>query len=306
VARGGAAVTIAILAGGLLFAPGAGAAGGASHFGVTVNGVSAATSSDARPAQIFPDRLVEVTVSLANRQATPLHVTSVRLQGDVLGLPLFSYDSAIELVVPPGTTRSLRFPVSVSGVGSQATGLVVASVTLLGPDGSAVASQSLVTKVHGSLKSIYGLFGLAVLALTISSLLFALLALARHRLPQNRWLRGSRFFIPGFGIGLVLNFTLSAFGVFVPGPGHWISLMIFTSATGFLLGYITPAPNEEEFDDYDDDVILAQIVVVDDDPLEAEDQGPTGPDVARPTGPDVARPTGPVGGVPDSRATAAP
>jgi hypothetical protein len=311
-ARGGTAVTIAILAGTLLHTPSAGAATAGPTLAVTVNGQSAATSSDARPAQILPNQLTQVTIKVTNRQGSTVRVTSVRLEGDVLGLPLFSYDSAVDLVVPTGATRSLRFPVSVNGIGSQATGLVVVTVTLLGPSGGALASQSLVTKVHGSIKSIYGLFGLVVLALTASSLLFSLLALARHTLPQNRWLRGVRFFVPGFGIGLVLNFTLAAFGVFVPGPGHWISLMIFTSLTGFLLGYLTPAPIEEEFDDYDDDVLLAQIVVVDDDPLDAEDQvlasvgapdsRPTGAPDSRPTGAPDSRPTG----APDSRPTGAP
>jgi hypothetical protein len=325
-ARGSAAITIAVLAGAILYAPSAGAAITVG-FASTVNGRSAATSSDARPAQIFPDRLTEVRIAVTNRSTTTLQVTSVRFQGDVLGLPLFSYDSAVDLVVPPGRTRSLDFPFSVSGIGSQATGLVVATLTLLAPNGAAIATQSLVTNVHGSLKSIYGLFGLAVLALTISSLVFALLALARHRLAENRWLRAMRFFVPGFGVGLVLNFTLSAFGVFVPGPGHWVSVMIFTSATGFALGYLTPAPTEEDPDDYGDDVLLAQIVVVDDDPLEVEeppksgsdlvrasvgvpdsratgapDSRPTAPPDSRPTAPPDSRPTAP----PDSRPTAGP
>lgn len=156
-------------------------------------------------------------------------------------------------------------------------------------------SQPLVTKVHGSLHSLYGLFGLAVLVLTASSLALALLAMARHTLSQNRWLRGTRFLIPGFGIGLVLTFTLAAFNVFTAGPGHWLPLLIITSAAGFAVGYLTPAPNEEEFDDYDDDVLLAQIVVVDDDPLESEN-GSGAPGVV----------TSASSGVPDSRATAAP
>ena len=37
---------------------------------------------------------------------------------------------------------------------------------------------------------------------------------------------------------------------------------------GFDAGYLTPAPNEEVSYDYDDDALLAQIIVVDDDPLD--------------------------------------
>jgi len=258
-----------------------------------VNGQPVVTSSDAHPAQLYPTRFVEVRIVLTNNGASTLNVSSMRLEGKVLALPLFSYDTAVDLVVPPGATKSLSFPFSMSGVGSQATGLVVATLSLLGPNGEVVASQPLVTNVHGSLHSIYGLFGLAVLVLTASSLGLALLAMARHTLSPNRWLRGVRFLIPGFGVGLVLTFTLAAFGIFTAGPGHWLPLFIITSGAGFAVGYLTPAPNEEELDDYDDDVLLAQIVVVDDDPLEGDNA--------------VGGVVTSVGsGVPDSRATAAP
>ncbi|HLN42511.1 MAG TPA: hypothetical protein VK215_08645 [Acidimicrobiales bacterium] len=276
-------------------APVAEAAADGVTFTASVNGQPTVTSSDAHPAQLHPSRLAEVRITVSNHGSSSATVSSVRLEGQVLALPLFSYDTAVDLVVAPGHTKSLTFPVSMSGVGSQATGLVVATLTLLGPNGNVIASQPLVTDVHGSLHSLYGVFGLAVLVLTASSLGLALLAMARHTLSQNRWLRATRFLIPGFGIGLVLTFTLAAFDVFTAGPGHWLPLLIVTSAAGFAVGYLTPAPNEEEFDDYDDDVLLAQIVVVDDDPLESENGSAT---------PGVVTSAPP--GVPDSRATAAP
>jgi len=111
-----------------------------------------------------------------------------------------------------------------------------------------------------------------------------------------------RFFIPGFGVGLVLTFTLSVFHVFTPSPGHWLLLLVVPCVVGLALGFLTPAPNEEELDDYDDDVLLAQIVVVGDDPLEAEG----GPDAdvvtAAASGAPVSRPTT----APDGRPTTAP
>ncbi len=245
--------------------------------------------------QLYPTRFAQVRIAVTNHGASTLTVSSVRLEGQALALPLFSYDTAVDLVVPAGRTASLSFPISMSSIGSQATGLVPATISVFGPTGAVFASQPLVVKVHGSLRSLYGIFGLVVLILTVSSLVMALIALARHTLPQNRWLRGIRFLIPGFGIGLVLTFTLSAFGIFTAGPGHWLPLLIVASAVGFAAGYLTPAPNEEEFDDYDDDVLLAQIVVVDEDPLEAESES---------AGPDIV--TSAAQGVPDSRATAAP
>ena len=263
-----------------------------------VNGQPAALTTDAHPAQLFPAKPADVSITVTNHGTSTVRVATVRFEGEVLSLPLFSYDTGVNLVVPAGRTKTLEFPLVLTSVGSQATGLVVASVTLLQPNGAGLASQSLVTNVHGSLDSVYGLFGLAVLLLTVLSLGTALLAMARHTLPQNRWLRGVRFFVPGFGVGLVLTFTLSAFHVFTPGPGHWLPLLIVPAATGLALGFLTPAPDEEEYDDYDDDVLLAQIVVVDDDPLDALSSRVTA-DVA--TGPADDGPA-----VPDSRATLAP
>jgi hypothetical protein len=276
-----------------LHTPVAGAAGNGVSFTAAMNGQPAATSSDAHPAQLYPDKLAIVRIRVSNNGGSTLHIATVRFEGQVLDLPLFSYDTGVNLVVPADSTKSLSFPVVLTGVGSQATGLIVASITLIGADGAGLVSQSLVTNVHGSLSSIYGLFGLAVLVLTVLSLALALLAMARHTLPQNRWLRALRFLVPGFGVGLVLTFTMSAFHVFTPGPGHWLPLLIVPSAAGLALGFLTPAPVEEPFDDYDDDVLLAQIVVVDDDPLEAADSSESTGDVV----------TTAAAGVPDSRPT---
>jgi len=284
--------------------PVAGAAVNGVSFTASVNGQPVDTSSDAHPAQIYPAKFAQILLTVSNNSASTVNISSVRLEGEVLNLPIFSYDTAVELVVPPGATKSLGFPISMSGVGSQATGLVVGTISLFGANGSVVASQPLVSKVHGSLASVYGLFGLAVLVLTVSSLAMALLAMARHTLPQNRWLRGVRFLIPGFGVGLVLTFSLSAFGIFTAGPGHWLPLLIITSFSGLAIGYLTPAPDEEEFDDYDDDVLLAQIVVVDEDPLDA-DNGTGGVLTRASSGaPDSRATVAP--GAPDSRLTAAP
>ena len=305
--RWAAVVLLALMAATGLRVAAAGAAGGVT-FTASVNGQPAFLSSDAHPTQLFPAKPAAIHITVVNHDSSTLHVAAVRFEGQVLSLPLFSYDTAINLVVPADHTKTLTFPLVLTGVGSQATGLVVASLTLLRANGSTIAAQSLVTNVHGSLDSIYGLFALVVLALTIVSLATALLAMARHTLPQNRWLRGLRFLVPGFGIGLILTFTLSAFHVFTPGPGHWLPLLIVPSATGLALGFLTPAPDEEEYDDYDDDVLLAQIMVVDDDPLDAVPSlaaigaatGDSGPDSRATIGPA----TGDSG--PDSRATIGP
>lgn len=272
----------------------AGAVTSGPRFGAVINGQPVSLSTDAHPVQLYPDRSTVIHVAVQNTGSSTIHVATVRLEGAVIGLPLFSYDTSVGLVIQPGRTKTLVFGLNVSGIGSQATGLVAGTLALLDPSGNQLSTKSLVIKVHGSLQSLYGLFGLAVLVLTVSALALALVALARHTLSASRWLRGVRFFIPGFGVGLVLIFTFSALDLFTPGPSHWLPLLIVCSVTGFAVGYLTPAPNQEILDDYDDDVLLAEIVVVDDD----------GFDTAPPS--DTVGPTGPPPGTPDSRATIAP
>jgi hypothetical protein len=286
----------------------AGSTAGASPpvaFSAVVSGQPVLLSTDAHPAQIYPSQPTPIRITVKNNGAATLHVATVRFQGEVMNLPLFSYNTAVGLVIPAGQTKSLRFDVNTTGVGSQATGLVGSTITLLDPHGAPLASHSVTVRVHGELRSLYGLFGLAVLFLTASSFVFALLALIRHTLPANRWLRGVRFLIPGFGFGLVLIFTFSALDIFTPGTGHWLPLLIATSATGFALGYLTPAPDGEVFDDYDDDVMLAQIIVVDDDPLEAA-APPEVVTTAAPAGAPDGRATTAPADAPDGRATMAP
>ncbi len=282
----------------------------AARVRIVVNGQPAATSSDAHPVRLDPNKPARVHILLTAGDSA-LHVTTVRFQGDVMALPLFSYDSTVDFTVPANATRSFTFEVSLTGIGSEATGLVDTSFTLLSPSGTALASEAAITEVNGSIVSLYGLFGLVVLLLTLTSLLFGLLAMARHRLPQNRWMRAVRFFVPGFGIGLVLIFTMSAFRVFDPGTSHWVTLLVIPSVIGFACGYLTPAPDEEEFDDYDPDVLIAQIMIVDEDPLEEEARTSRDRDrelvlssVVRPSSV-PATPSG-GGGAPDSRATSGP
>jgi len=124
-----------------------------------------------------------------------------------------------------------------------------------------LAQQTGVVDVRGSLRSVYGLFGLGVAFLTVLSLVGALMGLARQRLPDNRWRRGLRFLTPGLGFGLVINFTLSALRVFVPDTGRWLVIVAACALISFALGYLTPDPYLEDAD-YDEDAPTQAVDVV--------------------------------------------
>ena len=202
------------------------------------------------PVNLSPDHPASVSLRVADSTATPVTITTVRIQGTVIGLTFFSYDTSVNLRVRAGTT--LHFVLDTSGLGGQAVGLIPGSVKLLDARHDVVASQSMVTDVHGSLISVYGLFGLALLILTILAFADVLLAIARHRMSPNRWRRALRFLAPGIGLGLVLVFTLSALAVWVPSPGTWLVTVVVSAVVFFVLGYLSPTPRVTEEDDDED------------------------------------------------------
>jgi len=192
---------------------------------------------------------------VTNTTSKAIDVRKVRLDGKVVGLTFFAYDTAVGLKVAPGETGSRRFLLDLAGLDGQATGLIPGAVKLLDADRHVVARQDGVVDVQGSLLSIYGIFGLSVAFLTVLTFVGALVGLIRHRLPPNRWRRALRFLTPGLGLGLLINFTLSATGVFVPTPQRWLTIVTVAAAVLFGLGYLTPAPDTG--DDEGDDELVA-------------------------------------------------
>jgi hypothetical protein len=122
-----------------------------------------------------------------------------------------------------------------------------------------VASVSTVTDVRGSLMSVYGLFGIALVVLTALALVDSAFAIARRRLSANRGKRGLRLLAPGLGIGLILAFSASVARLWVPNTGQWLIIAAITAAAFFTLGYLSPTtePADDEpladDDEFDDD-----------------------------------------------------
>lgn len=250
--QGGARLGPALLALGLAALIVAAAPAGASRsvtMAARLNGTDAASSTQDDPVHLSPDHPASVFLSVTNATGSPVDLRTVRIQGTVLGLTFFSYDTSIGLTVHAHGT--LRFALDTSGLGGQAVGLIPGSVQILNAQRDLVASVPMVTNVQGSIVSVYGLFGLALLILTVLAFADVLLAMARHRMSANRWRRALRFLTPGIGFGLVLVFTLSALAVWVPSPGTWLVTVVVCAAAFFVLGYLSPTPRalEEEADE---------------------------------------------------------
>ena len=210
-----------------------------------VGGRAIAEADERRPLRLEPDRPLPLELTLTNRGSAPVQVRTVRLVGKVIGLKFFGYETTVSIGVPAGATVTREFALELGGLAGQATGLIPSSISVLDEDREELGSQRLVVDVRGSLRSVYGLFGVAVAVLTAVNLGGAFIALARHRLPTDRWRRALRFLPGGIGLGLTAVFLLSALRVFAPQANRWVPILLLTSAVAFGLGYLTPTPERD-------------------------------------------------------------
>lgn len=248
-----AVVLLAVSLGLLGLAPPASAA--TERDGVTIEGTVNGRDLDridaGDPVGLAPDEGVELRVQVHNGTTDELQVRNVRFDARVVGLLFFTYTTRVDLVVAPGETGERAFVVDVGDLGGQARGLLPAELALLDVERDVLASRDVAVDVDGSFRSVYAVFGLAVLALTGLILGGLLLRLSRGTLPRHRWQRAAAFVTPGAGAGLTLTFSLSALRLVLPSTALWVPLVAGGAAVGLVAGWLTPAPDDD--DDMDDD-----------------------------------------------------
>jgi hypothetical protein len=193
---------------------------------------------------VDPARTAVVEITVRNQTASGQRVKTVRLSGTALALTFFAYDTTVAFDVPAGASVSRTFPLDLADLDRQANGLLPVSVQLLGPDRAVLAEVEATGDVRGSLWSVYGVFGIALVVLSALAWAGALVALARHRLPANRWRRALRFLPAGFGTGLSAVVTLSVLRLVAPAPAAEIPLILGAAAVALVLGYLTPYPGD--------------------------------------------------------------
>lgn len=243
---GWSALLVALICAGLSsLAPDAGARPDGIDMTATIEDRDIAGTDARNPLRLDPNGTVRVVVELTNNTATPLQVRQVELTGRVLGLSFFSYATAVESTVEPGRHETLRYRLDLSGLDGQATGLIGAELAVRGADREVAAAIPVVTDVRGSLRSVYGLFGIALAVLTALAIADTALSIARHRLSANRWQRGLRLLAPGVGIGLVFAFTASVLRWWVPETRLWLAFTGVAAVVAFLIGYASPTPTTE-------------------------------------------------------------
>jgi hypothetical protein len=239
---------------------------GAVEVSAAIGGRDTDQSSSMNPIRLDPAERPEVALSIVNNTSEPVTVTSVEITGTVVGLTFFAFNSSVNLTVTPGETAALRYPLDLAGLAGQATGLIHGNVAVRSDDRT-LATLPMVTDVRGSIVSVYGLFGLALVILTVLAVLDTALEIARHRMPANRWRRGMRGLTPGIGIGLILVFTLSATRVWLASPDRWLLISLAFAAIFFVIGYVSPTPESELEEDED---VVDEDFDLDDDSLDED------------------------------------
>jgi len=193
-----------------------------------------------------PSDAARVSVTVRNNTNTVQRVKTVRISGTALALTFFTYDTTVPFDVPPKSSETRSFPLEPTDLGSQALGLLPVTVEVIDVQRDAIASVETTGDIKGSLWSVYGAFGLGVLVLTALSWAGALIALARRRLPPNRWQRAMRFLPAGIGTGLIAVISLSVLRLVAPSPTAEIPFIVGAAGAALLLGYVTPHPGEQQ------------------------------------------------------------
>ncbi|MGK2881917.1 MAG: hypothetical protein ACSLE6_14360 [Mycobacterium sp.] len=245
------AIFVALLIWSLFGAASASAQNDAVIMSATVNGSDVGTASVSQPLRLVPSEWAEVEITVTNAGDTPIEVRRATLEGDAVGLTFFSYATSVDFVVAPGATETLNYRLDLTDLEGQATGLIRGELSITDAQRTTVAALPTVTDVRGSLFSVYGLFGIALVVLTALALLDVALALSKHRLSLNRWQRGVRFLVPGVGIGLAIVFSASVLRLWVPETGWWFIVAGVTAAIFFAAGYFSPTPDDEHDNDFE-------------------------------------------------------
>lgn len=220
--------------------------GRAADGAVTMNATVDDTPVGVEALVLDPSGSSRISVTVHNGTGATRHVKTIRLSGTALALTFFSYDTTLPFEVPAGQSVTRGFVLDLAQLGDQATGLLPTELAVLDANRDVIASVATTADVRGSMRSVYGFFGLVLAVLTALAWVAALLALARQRLPASRWRRALRFLPAGAGTGLVAVVFLSALRVAAPTPVLELALVLGCAATALVLGFLTPPPAADE------------------------------------------------------------
>jgi len=240
-----------------------GAAEGGFSFRASFDNQRLDLSSSSDPVLIVPGRESTLALELHNGTDSPIVVRQVQLRGKAFEVSLVSYNVLIQARVPAHSNVNVDVPVDFGDLDTQVTGLFPASMALLDPGGSQLATQDFTMDVRGNALSLMGLFTLVVAIATVLSFIAIWVAVLRRRLPRNRWRRALRIGVTGAGVGVVLTLLLAELRLVAPSGSVWIPIVLVPTLAACALGYFSPGPlaiEEEEEQEEEDWMRRATLV----------------------------------------------
>jgi hypothetical protein len=192
------------------------------------------------PHEFTPRSVGEFVATVTNGTDETVSISSARLRGRMLGMTFLSYDTLVLVEVPAGETVTFSVPVDLYDVDDQAVGFLRADISLLDADREPIVTTGFAVDVRGRTLSAMGIFAVVILVIAIVSTAANLWSLLRRTLPENRYIRGVRFAVSGFSIGLLIAVGFSILRIFpLPGVG-WLPLVFIPTVVAFAFGYVLP------------------------------------------------------------------
>ncbi len=211
-------------------------------------------SSSGDPIVIDPDKSSTLSLHLRNHGDRPVTVRQVQIRGKAFGITLMAYDVTINATVPSDDQLKVDVPIEFVDLGDQVDGLLPATIRLVSLDRVELAARDFTVDVRGSASSLMAIFTLIVAVTTGLSIAAIWIAVARRRLPPNRFRRGVRLGITGAGVGVTLTLVLAQLLLVPPKGSVWIPLLLVPTLGAFVAGYLSPGPlaieEEEEEEDW--------------------------------------------------------
>ncbi|KPM52295.1 hypothetical protein ACG83_28230 [Frankia sp. R43] len=191
----------------------------------------------------------QLVVGVENLGGSALEIDSVRLRGAVLGLTFFDYDTRVRTTVPARGEATWTVDLDLRDLAGRASGLMPIRVEIRDGDLAVAAVRDGRARIHGSLLSTYGLFGLGLLMLAALLAAAAVLSLGRNPLPAPSSRRGLRFVPAGCVGGLFGVFALSALRLVTPSPPTDFAITLGATLIVFGIGRQLPAARPRRADE---------------------------------------------------------
>lgn len=219
-----------------------------------IDGRSIADAGPSSPLRLDPREESTLSLTMTNRSDRTIEVRRVRLEGELLSLNFLTYDVRVLAAVAPGETRTVQIPLDFFDLERQASGYLRAFVRVYDADDRRVSDDGFALDIRGDATSTMTLFAAGLFLVTALLVALNVRDMRRRTMPEQRFARAMRFFVPGLGLGLLLSVAFSILRIFPLPATSWAPLTVLPALAGFAIGYaLVPGPGDTVDDDEDEE-----------------------------------------------------